>query len=76
MYTNLENVITFTYVIGFQRNWMRWNRGDEAYAYELVWSESGAVEISAILERPFRFKKNESSTVVSGELILTLSGIL
>ena len=39
---------------------LRWNRMDEHYAMELVWSHLELVRISGKIKRPFNFIRNKS----------------
>ena len=42
------------------RNQLRWNRMDEHYAMELVWSRLELVRILGKIKRPFNFIRNKS----------------
>ena len=56
----LVNYITFSYEVETARNQLRWNRMDEHYAMELVWSRLELVRISGKIKRAFNFIRNKS----------------
>ena len=58
--SKLVKFITFSYEVENARNQLRWNRMDEHYAMELVWSRLELVRISGKIKRPFNFIRNKS----------------
>ena len=56
----LQKFITFSYEVENARNQLRWNRMDEHYAMELVWSRLELVRILGKIKRPFNFIRNKS----------------
>ena len=56
----LVKFISFSYEVEKMQTQLRWNRMDEHYAMELVWSRLELVRILGKIKRPFNFIRNKS----------------